>query len=80
MMKGLLKVIAATMGKPVKLDLTTFKLKRGKFARVCVEVNLALSIARRVWIHDHRHEIEYESLHLIYSSCRYYGHVTRDYP
>ena len=75
-----LKVIVAVIGKSVKLDLTTSKLEHGKVARVCVEVNLALPVSHRVWIQDHWHEIKYKSLHLICSSCRCYGHMTRDCP
>ena len=39
-----LRVIATTIGKPIRIDLTTQHLDRGRFAHVCVEVNLALPI------------------------------------
>lgn len=38
--KTILMGIAKGLGHPVKVDLTTIRFERGRFARVCVEVNL----------------------------------------
>lgn len=32
--------IASGIGKPIKVDLHTLRVARGRFARVCVEINL----------------------------------------
>ena len=53
-------------------------MERGNYVRVCVEVDLAAPVKKRAWIQDHWHEVEFESLHLIYSSCHRYGHVARE--
>ena len=74
----MLKVIAEGVGKPIRFDLTTAKLEEGNFARVYVELDLISLVVRRVWIQDHWHEVEFESLHMICSYCNHYGHVTRD--
>lgn len=70
--------IAQAIGTPVRVDLTTQTLERGRYARVCVEIDLSRPVARQMWINDHWHEIEYENLHLICSLCKRFGHVTRD--
>ena len=74
----ILKVIAEAVGKPIKSDLTTTKMERGNYARVCVEVNLASPVIRKVWIQDHWHEVELESLNLICRTCSCYDHVAQD--
>lgn len=72
-----LRTIAAAVGRPVKVDTTTKRVERGKFARVCVEVDLSLPVVKQVWVEDHWHQVDYESLHLICRSCGCYGHVSR---
>ena len=52
-------------------------MEKGRFARVCMEMDLKHSMASRVWINDHRHDVEFESLHMICSSCDCYGHMAR---
>ena len=62
----MLKVIAEAIGKSIRFDLSTTKLEQGNYTRVCVEVNLAvLPMVKQVWIQDHWHAVEFESLHLI---------------
>lgn len=73
-----LKVIASIVGRPVKVDLNTLNVLRGKFSRVCVEINLGQPVVGRVWIRNHWYTVEYERLHIICSSYGCYGHLTRD--
>ena len=75
--KEIIKKVAFGVGKPVKVDMTTQQVEGGKYARVCVEINLAKPMHREIWINDHWHLLEYESLHLICATCRCYGHVSR---
>ena len=49
----ILKVITKEVGKPIHFDLTTTKLERGNFAKVCVEIDLTSSVVQQVWIQDH---------------------------
>ena len=56
---------AAAVGRPIRVDLTTLNVKRGRYTRICVQVNLALPVVRKIWINDHLHYVEYESMHLI---------------
>ena len=73
-----LRTIVAGVGKLVRVDVTTKTVERGRFARVCAEVDLNHPVVRKVWINDHWHEVEYENLHLICSSFDCYGHMARN--
>ena len=73
-----IRTIAAGVGRPIKVDFVTKTLDRGKFARVCVEVDLAKPVIDQVWITDHWHKVEFECLHLICAKCKCFGHVERD--
>ena len=76
--ESVIRTIAAAVGKPIKVDLVTRSMERGRYARVCVELDLAKPVEDEVWVHDHWHKVEFESLHMVCSSCRCYGHVARN--
>lgn len=40
----ILRYLASTLGKPIKVDYTTMLATRGKFARVCVEMDLSQTL------------------------------------
>lgn len=66
--------VGNTVGKAIKVDLTTQDASRAKFARVCVEVNLARPLLPSVTIYGYRQPVEYEGLHQICFKCGQYGH------
>ncbi|KAL8151250.1 hypothetical protein V2J09_021058 [Rumex salicifolius] len=49
-------------------------VKRGRFARVCVELDLTKSLRGDIFLNGERLQVEYESLHLICFLCGRYGH------
>ncbi|KAF7842622.1 Zinc finger, CCHC-type [Senna tora] len=53
---------------------------RGRFARVCIEIDLKKALIGKIWIRGHWVKVEYESLHSLCSLCGVYGHVSRDCP
>ena len=53
-------------------------MSRGKFARICMEIDLTTSVVRRVCIEGKWNKIKYEGLHIICAQCGCYGHDTRD--
>ena len=75
----IIKRVAWGIGKPVKVDMTTQSVARGRYTRVCVEIDLHKPIATEIWLNDHWNVLEYESLHLICASCGCYRHVARHY-
>lgn len=70
--------IASVIGKPIRVDQNTLKVERGRFARICVEIDLSLPVVGRFWLDDHCYRVEYEGLHLICSTCGCYSHVARN--
>ena len=57
--------IAAPIGTLVKVDLVTKSMEKGQYARVCVEIDLAKPVTVEVWVTNHWHRVEFESLHVI---------------
>lgn len=69
---------ASGIGKPVKVDLNILKVAQGRFARVCVEINLTQPVVGRVGVEGKWYNVEYERLHVICAQCGYYGHLLKD--
>ena len=65
--------MASMVGRLVKIDQTTMKAERGKFARVCVEISLSEPVVERICLDDRWYRIEYEVLHIIFSLCGCYS-------
>lgn len=74
----ILLALASAIGKPVKVDINPKDVRRGRFARVCIEVNLTKPVVGRVWLKDLWYHVEYEGLHRICGTCGCYGHLMRE--
>jgi len=48
--KSFLLAMASAIGCPIKVDTNTLKVERGKFARVCVEVDLTALVVGKIWV------------------------------
>lgn len=57
--------IGSRLGTTLKVDRLTSIHSRGKYALICVEVDLAKPLASHIVIRGHKLLIEYEGLHLI---------------
>jgi len=51
--ESFLLAMASAIGRPIKVDTNTLKIERGKFARVCVEVDLTMLVVGKVWVNGH---------------------------
>ncbi|XP_020235439.2 uncharacterized protein LOC109815203 [Cajanus cajan] len=76
--ESVLLTIASAIGKPVKVDRNTLNMNRGRFARVCVEIDLDIPVVGKFNLNDHWYKVEYEGLHIICTHCGCYGHYARD--
>lgn len=76
--ESLLLAMASVVGRPIKVDENTLRVERGRFARVCLEINLNQPVVGKIWVRDNWYKIEYEGLHVICSICGCYGHVSRN--
>ncbi|KAL7243796.1 hypothetical protein ACSBR1_016088 [Camellia fascicularis] len=66
--------VAKAIRKPLKVDLNTVMSARGRYARVCVEVNLTKPLISRFAIGKYTYIVEYEYLHYFCFQCEKVGH------
>ncbi|KAJ1421655.1 hypothetical protein SESBI_13607 [Sesbania bispinosa] len=69
-----LRRVGKKLGQLLKVDHTTSLHSRGKFARICVEVDLSKKLVPKVKVMGHELFLEYEGLHLICFRCGRYSH------
>jgi hypothetical protein len=76
--ESFLLALTSTIGTPVKVNTNTLNVERGRFARICVEIDLTKPVVGKVWINGHWYKVQYEGLHIICAACGCYGHITRN--
>lgn len=77
---SMLLTIASAIGAPIKVDQNTLNMNRGRFARVCVQINLNVPIEGKFNLNGSWYKVEYEGPHVLCVACRCYGHVARACP
>ncbi|CAN0926247.1 hypothetical protein LINGRAHAP2_LOCUS35235 [Linum grandiflorum] len=68
--------ITSRIGRPVRVDRATAEGARGKYARVCVEVNLTKPLLSKYKLERKPYLIVYEGLHNICTDCGMFGSQT----
>lgn len=76
--ESFLFALASSVGKPSRVDVNTKAMHRGRYARVCVEVDLSQPVATRIWFRDQWIRVEFEGLRMICDHCGCYGHLSRN--
>lgn len=69
-----LTMIAAKLGKPMKVDNKTIKSVRGSYARICIEMDLSQPLEPSIAVGKFDYSLEYEHIHTICFSCGRVGH------
>jgi hypothetical protein len=69
-----LHFIGNRIGKTVKVGKNTLFQERGKYARICVEVELNKPLLAMFELKDRIYKIEYEGLHMLCFTCGRFGH------
>lgn len=64
--------IASMIGKAIRVDTNTLRAERGKFARVCVELNLSRPMVGKICIEGYWYKVEYDGLHILCTKCGCY--------
>lgn len=62
------------VGKALYVDKTTLNASRGKYAQVCVKIDLQKTLLAKYRLKNRIHRIQYEGLHNICFSCGLFGH------
>lgn len=76
----MLRYLVQTLGKPIKIDYNTMLASRGRFARVCVKIDLSQTLPPMIKLRLEEYSeptivrCAYEGLHTICFSCGEYGH------
>jgi hypothetical protein len=50
------------IGHPVKVDLDTLRVEYGRFARVCVDIDIRYTVAGKIGINGEWYEVQYEKI------------------
>lgn len=66
--------IGRDIGRPIRIDNTTSLVSKGKFARMCIEVDITKPLVSKFLLNDKEWPIEYEGIHLVCFNCGKYGH------
>ncbi|PRQ53919.1 putative transcription factor interactor and regulator CCHC(Zn) family [Rosa chinensis] len=75
-----LRVVGKVLGTVIKIDKLTLAQARGKFARICVEIDLQTPLKPFVEIEGVAYGIVYEGISLICFNCGCYGHAKANCP
>lgn len=76
----ILSTIGNRIGKTIKVDKTTSQVEMGKYARICVELELSKPLLTMFTIKEKMYKIEYEGLHLLCLSYGRFGHYKEGCP
>ncbi|XP_028799379.1 uncharacterized protein LOC114754727 [Neltuma alba] len=69
-----LEKIGRLLGRTLKVDSITYLTARGRYARICIELDLKKRLKAAIKIFGNQRVMEYEGLHLICFHCGKYGH------
>ncbi|XP_016206247.1 LIM domain-containing protein A-like [Arachis ipaensis] len=72
--RTILEKIGSIVGRTLKVDTNTKSVSRGKYARICVEVDLDKPLVSQYQINGATYLVEYEGLHLVCFQCEKFGH------
>ena len=72
--------IGSCSGSPLKVDDNTFWTPRGKYARLCVEIDFNKPLTSKIMVEENMLNIEYENFSAICFSRGRIGHKEIDCP
>lgn len=78
--KDILQRIASSLGKLHKVDGRTFRGERGRFARVCIMVDLDKPLVPKVRVGHVWQAVQYEGIGSVYFECGRIGHKKESCP
>ncbi|KAE8669081.1 hypothetical protein F3Y22_tig00112259pilonHSYRG00045 [Hibiscus syriacus] len=73
--RSTIQAIGERIGSVLKIDYQTNKGRRGRFARMAIELNLTKPLVSKIEICGHLQLVEYESLRVLCFNCGIYGHT-----
>ncbi|XP_028773840.1 uncharacterized protein LOC114730899 [Neltuma alba] len=71
---GISHVLGSQVGGVLKVDKTTLGKKKGRFARICVKLDLSTPLCPMILVNGRESKIQYKSIYLICLRCGSYRH------
>lgn len=71
--------IGNAVGRAIKVDKNIVNAGKGKYSRVCVELNLNTPLSPNVMVWGRKQPVEYEGLPQIYFKCGCHGHKMKQW-
>ncbi|XP_019189720.1 PREDICTED: uncharacterized protein LOC109184127 [Ipomoea nil] len=75
-----LQKIRRKIGRPIRVDQATSQVSRGRFAHMCVEIDLSKPLISKFRLRRRTRYISYEGIHLVCFNCGMYGHSLETCP
>ncbi|XVF00748.1 hypothetical protein REPUB_Repub04eG0028100 [Reevesia pubescens] len=72
--------IGNAIGKTLMVDRNTMVASRGKYARICMEVNLTKPLVPKIFTEGRWQSVEYERLGMVCFNCGKFGHSKEQCP
>ncbi|XP_058761315.1 uncharacterized protein LOC131634699 [Vicia villosa] len=76
----ILQIIGNLVGRTIKVDKNTLQGERGKYARICVEVDISKPLLAMFELKNKSYRVEFEGLHLRCITCGEFGHYKEGCP
>ncbi|KAL5831677.1 hypothetical protein ACOSQ4_017031 [Xanthoceras sorbifolium] len=74
MTAGMLRKIGGMLGTTCKVDPITINQARGRYARICVKIDISKPLKESIDVEDNYIKVEYENLGRICFNCGKFGH------
>lgn len=75
-----LRKVGEKIGRPIRIDQTTSQVSRGRFARMCIEIDITKPLISMFKFRKRTRFVEYEGIHLVCFHCGIYGHKNENCP
>ena len=71
----ILRVVGNTIGTFLRIDIITTSIARGRFARICVQIDLEKPLMPHITIGKFIQKIQYENIPMLCYNCGILGHT-----
>ncbi|KAG5575598.1 hypothetical protein H5410_055732 [Solanum commersonii] len=76
----ILEQVGQKLGALLKINARSSPTLRGRYARICVQVPLEVSMKSEVTINTHKQNVVYEGEGIMCTGCGMLGHITKNCP